>query len=104
MSGRNPFEKLTRDFSPKRRARVAACKAELRESMLLHELREARALTQKAMGEDLKVRQPAVAKLERRADEIDAALGSLADSGHDWDEDPAAWVRLQRHGGDRRSE
>lgn len=40
---------------------------------------------------------------ERRADEIDAALGSLADSGHDWDEDPAAWVRLQRQGDTRRS-
>lgn len=40
---------------------------------------------------------------ERRADEIDAALGSLADSGHDWDEDPAAWVRLQRQGDKRRS-
>ena len=38
---------------------------------------------------------------ERRADEIDAALGSLADSGHDWDEDPAAWVRRQRQGDDR---
>lgn len=36
--------------------------------MLLHELREARALTQQAMGEVLKVRQPAVAKLERRTD------------------------------------
>lgn len=68
MSGRHPFEKLTRDFSPKRRARVTARKAELRESMLLHELREARTLTQKAMGEVLKVRQPAVAKLERRTD------------------------------------
>ena len=68
MSGRRPFEKLTRDFRPKRRARVAARKTELRESMLLHELREARALTQKAMGEVLKVRQPAVAKLERRTD------------------------------------
>lgn len=40
---------------------------------------------------------------ERREDEIDAALGSLADSGHDWDEDPAAWVRLQRQGDKRRS-
>ena len=38
---------------------------------------------------------------ERRADEIDAALGSLADSEHDWDEDPAAWVRRQRQGDDR---
>ena len=40
---------------------------------------------------------------ERRWDEIEAALGSLADSGHDWDEDPAAWVRRQRQGDERRS-
>ncbi len=68
MSGRHPFEQLTKDFTPRRRARVTARKAELREAMLLHELREARALTQKALGEVLKVKQPAVARLERRAD------------------------------------
>jgi len=68
MSGRHPFENLTRDFSPEHRARVNTRKAELREAMLLHELREARALTQKAMGEVLSVKQPAVARLERRAD------------------------------------
>ncbi len=27
---------------------------------------------------------------------LEAALGSIADSGHDWDTDPAAWVRAQR--------
>ncbi len=36
--------------------------------MPLHELRQARATTQKALGEALHVKQPAVAKLERRAD------------------------------------
>ncbi len=36
--------------------------------MPLHELRQARALTQKALGKALNVNQPAVAKLERRAD------------------------------------
>lgn len=40
---------------------------------------------------------------ERRWDEIEAALGSLTDTGHDWDEDPAAWVRQQRQGDERRS-
>ena len=33
MSGRHPFKKLTRDFTPERRARVAARKSELREAM-----------------------------------------------------------------------
>ena len=59
MSGRHPFENLTRDFSPERRARVDARKVELREAMLLHELREARALTQRAMaGEDTTPNNP----------------------------------------------
>ena len=34
---------------------------------------------------------------ERRWDDIEAALGGLPDTGHDWDDDPAAWVRRQRH-------
>ena len=29
---------------------------------------------------------------------IGKAAGSIADSGHDWDDDPAAWVRDQRFG------
>ena len=33
---------------------------------------------------------------ERRWDDIEAALGSVADCGHEWDDDPAAWVRRQR--------
>jgi Arc/MetJ-type ribon-helix-helix transcriptional regulator len=39
---------------------------------------------------------------ERRWDDILAALGKLADGGHDWDEDPAGWVRAQRRGDRRR--
>jgi len=33
---------------------------------------------------------------ERRWDELEAAIGSIEESGHDWDLDPAAWVRAQR--------
>ncbi len=33
---------------------------------------------------------------ERRWELIESALGSVADQGHDWDGDPAAWVREQR--------
>ena len=40
---------------------------------------------------------------ERRWDDIESALGSVPDSGHEWDEDPAMWVRRQRHGDQRRS-
>ncbi|MGH8885692.1 MAG: hypothetical protein ACRDYX_11060 [Egibacteraceae bacterium] len=33
---------------------------------------------------------------------IEAAAGAIADQGHDWDDDPAEWVRRQRRGDARR--
>ena len=38
----------------------------------------------------------------RRWDDIEAALGTISDHGHEWDEDPASWVRAQRTGDARR--
>ena len=40
---------------------------------------------------------------ERRWDDIESALGKVPDSGHEWDDDPAMWVRRQRQGDRRRS-
>ena len=40
---------------------------------------------------------------ERRWDDIEAALGRLPDTGHDWDDGPGAWVRRQRHADPRRT-
>jgi metal-responsive CopG/Arc/MetJ family transcriptional regulator len=40
---------------------------------------------------------------ERRWDDIEASLGALADTTHDWDPDPAGWVQAQRHGDARRA-
>jgi len=40
---------------------------------------------------------------EQRWDQIEAALGSLDEAGHDWDDDVAGWVRAQRSGDQRRS-
>lgn len=40
---------------------------------------------------------------EQRWDEIDAALGAVEDTGHEWDRDPGAWVRQQRRGDTSRS-
>jgi Arc/MetJ family transcription regulator len=31
-----------------------------------------------------------------RRDAAEAALDSIPDSGHEWDDDPAGWVRRQR--------
>ena len=39
---------------------------------------------------------------ERRWDDILSALGSIDDTGHEWDDDPVAWVRAQRRGDPRR--
>jgi hypothetical protein len=33
---------------------------------------------------------------------IRSAIGSISDQGHDWDADPAAWVRSQRRADARR--
>jgi Arc/MetJ family transcription regulator len=33
---------------------------------------------------------------ERRWELIESAVGSIADEGHEWDQDPAAWVSEQR--------
>ena len=48
--------------------------------MALHELRQAQAMTQKALGEVLKVKQPAVARLERRTDMYVSILRSYIEA------------------------
>ncbi|MGH8923146.1 MAG: hypothetical protein ACRDWA_00650 [Acidimicrobiia bacterium] len=39
---------------------------------------------------------------EQRWDDIEASFGVISDRGHEWDEDPGAWVRSQRSADDRR--
>ena len=48
--------------------------------MPLHELRRARALTQRDMAKMLKVNQPAVSKLEQRADVYVSSLRSYIEA------------------------
>lgn len=40
---------------------------------------------------------------ERRWSHIEGAAGAIRAEGHDWDDDPAAWVREQRRADDRRA-
>ncbi|HEU4707513.1 MAG TPA: hypothetical protein VFS64_10015 [Solirubrobacterales bacterium] len=40
---------------------------------------------------------------ERRWEELEDSLGALADSGHEWDRDPAGWVRAGRRADPRRA-
>ncbi|MBO0767457.1 MAG: hypothetical protein J2O48_02105 [Solirubrobacterales bacterium] len=39
---------------------------------------------------------------ERRWEAIAGAAGAIPEAGHDWDEDPATWVRSQRSTDPRR--
>ena len=68
MSGRNLFGSLTKEFSRDRRANIEARKIELREEMELHALRKAIGTSQEAVARSLGVKQPAIAKMERRTD------------------------------------
>lgn len=68
MTGHHPFKDLTKTFPPDRKARVAARVHELKTEMALAELRQARERSQADLARVLKVKQPAVAKLEKRAD------------------------------------
>ena len=80
MSGRRSFSELTKDFTPERRQRIAEMKSELLAEMPLHELRRARALTQGDMAKMLNVNQPAVSKLEQRADVYVSSLRSYIEA------------------------
>ncbi len=68
MTGHRPFTELTKNFTAGRRARTAAKVRTLKTKMALAELRQARERSQKELARALKVGQPAVAKLEKRAD------------------------------------
>ena len=80
MNGRHSFSELTKDFTPERRQRIAEMKSELLDEMPLHELRRARALTQGDMAKMLNVNQPAVSKLEQRADIYVSSLRSYIEA------------------------
>jgi DNA-binding transcriptional regulator YiaG len=68
MTKPHSFDQLRQAMTADQRANVAAKVSRLREEMTLAELRQARALTQEALGETLHVGQAAVAKMEKRAD------------------------------------
>jgi predicted XRE-type DNA-binding protein len=66
--GRHKFSGLVAKAPAKRRARVVRLAEEMREEMDLTRLRMTRRLSQAALDEILHVEQPAVAKIEKRAD------------------------------------
>ena len=74
--GKN-FRELQAKMSAKSRSRSEAKAGRMIREMALDELREARQLTQEQLAEQLNVRQPAIAKMERRADMYLSTLRSV---------------------------
>ncbi|MDR2480319.1 MAG: helix-turn-helix domain-containing protein, partial [Treponema sp.] len=62
------FSELEAKMSPERRASIDAEVKKALAEMPLHELRNARGLSQKMLAEALHIQQPAIAKLEKRTD------------------------------------
>jgi transcriptional regulator with XRE-family HTH domain len=74
------FKLLQAKMSPKARRRSEAKADRMIREMALDELRVARQLTQEQLAAQLKVRQPAIAKLERRADMYLSTLRSVIEA------------------------
>ena len=74
------FRLLQAKMSPKARRRSEARANRLIREMALDELRHARQMTQEQLAAQLKVRQPAIAKLERRADMYLSTLRSVIEA------------------------
>lgn len=70
------FSELRSRMTPEAQARASAKAAALRTEMPLQEIRQARGLSQKMLAEVLKVNQPAIAKMEKRADAYISTLRS----------------------------
>jgi transcriptional regulator with XRE-family HTH domain len=68
MSGHHKFSKLTENFSEERKAEIAQKTAQFRTEMALSELRQALQLSQAELAAKLQIKQPAVARLEKRTD------------------------------------
>lgn len=62
------FAELVARMSPESQARARAMAQAMLAEMPLHELRQARGLSQKMLAEILHVQQPSIAKLEKRTD------------------------------------
>ena len=80
MSGHKPFSELTKHFTPEDRRIIDEMAKQMLAEMPLHELRRARALTQKELAETMRVNQPAVSKLEKRTDAYISSLRSYIEA------------------------
>jgi len=70
------FSELEKKMSAERRARIDDEVKKTLSEMPLNELRNARGLSQKVLAEALHIQQPAIAKMEKRADMYISTLRS----------------------------
>jgi DNA-binding XRE family transcriptional regulator len=74
------FSVLRDQMSPERQARAAERTAELLREMPLHELRQARQLSQEELAVTLETSQSSISKLERRVDVYVSTLRRYVES------------------------
>jgi ribosome-binding protein aMBF1 (putative translation factor) len=70
------FSELEARMSPERRVRIKEKVDKALAEMPIHELRNARGLSQRMLAEALHIQQPAVAKMEKRTDMYISTLRS----------------------------
>jgi ribosome-binding protein aMBF1 (putative translation factor) len=70
------FSELEAKMSPERKRRINNKVKKALAEMPIHELRNARGLSQKVLAEALHIQQPAVAKMEKRTDMYISTLRS----------------------------
>lgn len=80
MAGHKPFSELIDKMSPDRRARSDARVKELRQEMLLAELRKHTGMTQQELADKLGISQPSLSKMESQEDMQIGTLNRLVDS------------------------
>jgi predicted transcriptional regulator len=68
MSGHHKFSRLTEHFSEERQSEISQKTVQLKAEMALSELRQAFRLSQAELAANLQIKQPAVARLEKRTD------------------------------------
>lgn len=63
-----PFKNLISKMSPEAQKRIKAKTDVMMQEMLLNELRQARAMSQEKLAEELNIKQSSVSKIEHRTD------------------------------------
>ena len=77
MTGHHPFAELRAKMSPEARALAEEKAKELRKEIDLAQLRQALQLSQQQLAKKMRVNQPEVAKIEKRADMLLSTLASV---------------------------